>query len=172
MAKIPLSNRKYDWFFIIIFGVFFCTSLITDTVNGWGGSLDPNSGYVVEQHLYHTYAKICDPLLIVNPPQVKVSAWISATLWLPLYIYFLIGFYKGNNNIRTWGLVYGGALAHGMITYMAEGMFGQVATEGWKHIAYCVQPDTWYYFWVNLPYLLVPILTIIRLWKPNPFGAE
>lgn len=174
MAKIELKNRKYDWFFIVAFCLFTCTSIITDSVNGLNGQLDPNSSYGVEQFIYHTYAKYADPLLIVNPPQVRVSAWISAFVWLPLYVYFVIGFYRGNNNIRVPGLIYGGALTHGMITYMAEGMFGYVAQGGWSDPALCpgcVEPDLFRYFYTNVPYLILPFLMIIRMWKPNPFGS-
>jgi hypothetical protein len=89
-----------------------------------------------------------------------------------MYVFFVFGFIRGNNNIRVPGLIYGGALSHGMITYMAEGMFGQVAKEGWKTLPQCTAPDTMHYFWVNLPYLVVPILMMIRMWKPNPFGKQ
>ncbi|MDX1907035.1 MAG: emopamil-binding family protein [Bacteroidia bacterium] len=171
-SSLPLAKRWYDWFFILAFSLFTITSIVTDTVNGWGGQLDPNSGYAVERYIYHSYAKFCDPLLIYNPPQVKVSAWISATIWLPMYVWFVIGFIRGNARIRVPGLVYGGALAHGMITYMAEGMFGYYAREGWQTLPEVVAPDTAYYFWVNLPYLLVPALMIIRMWRPDPFGSQ
>ena len=166
----PLNERKYDWFFVVAFSLFILTSIITDSVNGLNGQLDPNSGYAVERFIYHNYAKKADPLLIANPPQVRVSAAISAFVWLPLYVFFVLGFVKGWNHIRVPGLVYGGALTHGMITYMAEGMFGQVATEGWQQLPECVPPDTTYYFFTNLPYLLVPALMIWRMWKPNPFN--
>jgi hypothetical protein len=169
---MKISERKYDWFFVIAFSLFICTSIITDSVNGLNAQLDPNSSYAVERYIYHNYAKMADPLLIVNPPQVRVSAFISAFIWLPMYVFFVIGFYKGWNHIRVPGLIYGGALAHGMITYMAEGMFGHVATEGWKTLPECTQPDTMYYFWTNLPYLILPLLMIVRMWKPNPFGEK
>jgi hypothetical protein len=170
MKSKPLKERPWDWFFIIAFSVFTCTSLITDTVNGLNGQLDPDSGWFLERYVYHQYAKFADPLLIANPPQVRVSAWISAFVWLPLYVFFVFGFVRGNNNIRVPGLVYGGALTHGMITYMAEGMFGKVAVSGWQELPLCTQPDTVYYFLVNLPYLLVPALMMVRMWRPNPFG--
>lgn len=172
MATKPLRERKLDWFFVIIFSIFICTCIITDTVNGLNAQLDPDSGYFLERFVYHNYAKFADPLLIVNPPQVRVSAFISAFIWLPMYVFFVFGFIRGNNNIRVPGLIYGGALSHGMITYMAEGMFGQVAREGWKTLPQCTTPDTMHYFWVNLPYLVVPILMMIRMWKPNPFGKQ
>ena len=172
MAIKPISERKYDWFFVVAFSFFICTSIITDSVNGLADQLDPRSSYGIERYIYHTYAKLADPLLIINPPQVKYSAWISAFIWLPLYFYFVIGFYKGWEKVRVPGLVYGGALTHGMITYIAEGTLGYWATEGWKTIEGCTKPDVAYYMRANLPYLIVPFLTIIRLWKPNPFGTK
>lgn len=167
---LPLKKRKKDWFFIIAFSFFALTSIITDSVNGLNGQLDPNSSYAVERFIYSSYAAKADPLLIVNPPQVRVSAGISAFVWLPLYVFFVLGFIKGWNHIRVPALIYGGALTHGMITYMAEGMFGYWATEGWKNLPEVSEPDHLYYFFTNLPYLLVPFLVIVRMWRQNPFG--
>jgi hypothetical protein len=169
----PISARRRDWFFVIAFGFFIVTSIVTDAVNGLNGSLDPDSRYVVERWIYDAYARVADPLLIANPPQVRVSAWISAFVWLPLYVLFVAGFVKGWNRIRPFGLVYGGALTHGMITYMAEGIFGRMATEGWADPALCpgcVEPNTLYYLSANLPYLVLPALMIVRMWRPEPFG--
>lgn len=168
-----LADRKGDWFFVVAFSFFILTSIITDSVNGLNGSLDPDSPYLVERFIYDTYARIADPLLILNPPQVRWSAFISAFVWLPLYVYFLLGFVRGWNHIRVPGLVYGGALTHGMITYMAEGTMGWMATEGWADPALCLgcsEPQTWFYLLANTPYLLVPLLMIIRMWRPHPFG--
>jgi hypothetical protein len=168
-----LADRKRDWLFVVAFSFFILTSIVTDSVNGLNGSLDPDSPYLVERFVYDTYARIADPLLILNPPQVRWSAFISAFVWLPLYFYFLLGFIKGWNRIRVPGLVYGGALTHGMITYMAEGTMGWMATEGWADPALCAgctEPQTWFYLLANMPYLLIPLLMIIRMWKPHPFG--
>lgn len=169
----PIADRRGDWFFVVVFTIFASTSIITDSVNGVNGSLDPNSGYWVERFIYDTYARLADPLLILNPPQVRVSAWISAFIWLPLYLLFIPGFIRGWNWLRPLGLVYGGALTHGMITYMAEGIFGRMATSGWADPALCagcVEPNTWYYLAANSAYLIVPALMIVRMWRPHPFG--
>ncbi len=169
----PIAARPRDWFFVVAFGAFIVTSIVTDSVNGLNGSLDPTSGYPVERFIYDTYASVADPLLILNPPQVRVSAWISAFVWLPTYVIFVLGFLKGWNGIRPLGLVYGGALTHGMITYMAEGVFGRMATSGWADPALCagcVEPNTAFYLAANTPYLLLPALMIARMWRPLPFG--
>lgn len=170
----PISERRGDWFFVAAFSIFAVTSIVTDSVNGVNGSLDPASPYVVERFIYDSYARLADPLLILNPPQVRVSAGISAFLWLPLYLFFIAAFIRGWNSIRPLGLVYGGALTHGMITYMSEGLFGFMATEGWADPIVCpgcVEPSALYYLAANLPYLLVPALMIWRMWRSSPFGA-
>ncbi len=169
----PIAARPRDWFFVVAFGFFIVTSIVTDSVNGLNGSLDPDSRYAIERWIYDTYAKVADPLLVANPPQVRVSAWISAFVWLPLYVFFVLAFIKGWNRVRPFGLVYGGALTHGMITYMAEGIFGRMATEGWADPVLCpgcVEPNTLYYLAANLAYLIVPALMIVRMWRPDPFG--
>lgn len=171
---VPLSERKWDRFFVVAFGAFICTSIITDSVNGLNGALDPNSGYWVERYIYDTYARVADPLLILNPPQVRVSAWISAFVWLPTYVVFVAGFVRGWNWMRPLGLVYGGALAHGMVTYMSEGIFGQMAQSRWADPAICAgctEPNTLYYLAANSMYLIVPALMIVRMWKDQPFGT-
>lgn len=170
---LPISERRGDWLFVVAFTFFSITSIVTDAVNGVNGSLDPASPYVVERFIYDTYARLADPLLILNPPQVRVSAGISAFVWLPLYLFFIAAFVKGWNSVRPLGLVYGGALTHGMITYMAQGIFGFMATEGWADPALCAgctEPNTLFYLAANLPYLLIPALMIWRMWRPNPFG--
>jgi hypothetical protein len=169
---VPLRERKLDVFFVVAFSFFIVTSIVTDAVNGLNGALDPDSAYPVERFIYDSYARLADPLLIVNPPQVRVSAWISAFVWLPLYVLFVYSFLRGVDRIRPFGLVYGGALTHGMITYMAEGIFGRVATEGWADPALCpgcVEPNALYYLAANIAYLVVPALMIFRMWKPHPF---
>lgn len=171
---LPLSRRRRDWPFVAAFSAFIVTSIVTDSVNGLNGRLDPASSYPIERFVYDSYARLADPLLILNPPQVRVSAWISAFVWLPLYAVFVAGFVKGWNWIRPLGLVYGGALTHGMITYMAEGLFGAMAVSGWADPAICpgcVEPSALYYLAANLPYLLVPAAMIVRMWRPLPFGV-
>ncbi|MDH3248975.1 MAG: hypothetical protein OEQ47_08440, partial [Acidimicrobiia bacterium] len=69
----------------------------------------------------------------------------------------------------------GGALTHGMITYMSEGIFGRVATEDWADPTLCpgcVEPNTLYYLAANSAYLIVPALMIVRMWRPHPFTGE
>lgn len=44
----PLSQRKGDIVYVVLFSFFLCTSFITDSLNGIAAHLDPNSQNVVE----------------------------------------------------------------------------------------------------------------------------
>jgi len=60
-----------------------------------------------------------------------------------------------------------------MVTYMSEGIFGQMAQAGWADQAICagcVEPNTLYYLAANSMYLIVPALMVVRMWRDAPFG--
>lgn len=157
----PISQRKGDVVYVVIFSFFLCTSFITDSVNGISTRLNPNSQNVVEKFIFSNYAVKADPALIWNQPAVRVSAGISAFLWGPMYLFFIIGFIRGWNAMRNWGFLYGAALASSMILYMSEGLFGAHPS-----------PDPGLYLVTNAAYLLVPLSMIIRMWKKEPFGQQ
>ena len=156
---LPLGRRRGDILYIVIFSWFLITSFVTDSLNGLHATISPESGNAVERIIYTLYASKADPALIFNQPTVRVSAWISAFVWGPLYMFFIISFVFGWNSIRNWGLVYGAALTSSMILYMAEGLFGTHAS-----------PDPTLYLVTNLAYILVPLSMVVRMWKERPFG--
>jgi steroid 5-alpha reductase family enzyme len=157
----PLSQRRGDIVYVVIFSLFLCTSLITDSLNGITAQLNPDSQNAVEQVIYSTYAVKADPALIWNQPTVRVSAGISAFLWGPMYLFFIISFVRGWNAIRNWGFLYSAALTSSMILYMSEGLFGAHPT-----------PNPMIYLITNAAYFLVPLSMIIRMWKKEPFGPQ
>lgn len=158
---LPLSARKGDIFYVIIFTLFMTTSFVTDSLNGINPELVPDSPNIMEQIIYKTYAVKADPALIVNYPTIRVSAGISAFFWGPLYLIFIMGFIKGWNRIRNWGFLYGCALTSSMILYMSEGLFGFHAS-----------PQPLLYIVTNIAYILIPFSMIFRMWKQEPFGRK
>jgi len=154
-----LMDRRLDIFYVVIFLLFACTSFVTDSLNGFQEILSPESTSPVEQVIYNTYAVKADLNLIINPPVVRIGAFISAVVWGPLYVFFVICFIRGWNLIRNFGLIYGAGLSSTMIIYMADGMFGVNAS-----------PAPLLFFAVNIMYFLVPFSMIFRMWKPRPFG--
>lgn len=156
-----LMDRRLDIFYVVIFILFACTSFVTDSLNGFQEILSPDSTSPVEQIIYQNYASKADPNLIINPPVVRIGAFISAVIWGPLYIFFVICFIRGWNVIRNFGLIYGAALSSTMIVYMADGMLGVNASA-----------SPLYFFFVNIMYFIIPFSMIFRMWKPRPFGHK
>lgn len=155
MTPLPLAARPRDWFFVVIFSIFALTSFAVDTL--------PSLGWSTFMHdaLVATYAD-CDPMFMDPPPFLLVAATVSGFVWGPLYCVFVWGFVRGRAVIRTPALLYAGALTLAMLMIFAEefsGPVGRASPRPWKFAAY------------NLPYLLVPILTAARMWRPYPFGG-
>ena len=164
MDLSSIQKRQYDWFFVIIFATFACTSFLVDMMGALHEIfISRENPWILKRLLMETYAD-CDPMFILNPPFLRVAVTVSAFVWGPLYVFFVWGFLKGKNQIRIPGLMYSSALTLGMLMIFAEELFSSVP--GWR------SPLPWKFTAFNLPYLLVPILMGLRMRKPFPFGQE
>jgi hypothetical protein len=157
MPPTPMAERPRDWFFVGVFAVFALTSFAVDTLPALGWST------AVRGALESTYAD-CDPMFMDPPPFLLVAATVSGFVWGPLYLLFVWGFAKGRAVIRVPALLYAGALTLAMLMIFAEELTSDVP--GWR------SPRPWKFAAYNAPYLIVPILTAIRMRKPYPFGGK
>jgi hypothetical protein len=157
MTSAPLSARPRDWFFVLTFAVFALTSFSVDTLPALGWKT------VVHEALVTTYAD-CDPMFMQPPPFLLVAATVSGFVWGPLYCVFVWGFLRGRAVIRVPALLYAGALTLAMLMIFAEELHSPVP--GWA------SPRPWKFAAYNLPYLIVPILTALRMRRPYPFGGS
>jgi hypothetical protein len=162
MAARPLGERKLDYFFVVIFFLFACSSFLVDMMGALHELFLHDEGeWIMKRLLLDTYAD-CDPLFIIEPPFLRMAVTISAFVWGPLYVFFVWGFVKGKAVIRIPALMYSSALTCIMLMIFSEELFSQVP--GWA------SPLPWKFAAYNLPYLLVPILVGIRMARPDPFG--
>jgi hypothetical protein len=122
---LPLSQRGYDWIFIIVFSAFVFTSFAADLVNAVMRP-DPHSGYFWARAVYNLYAVGNDPLLIANPVFLRAMTAISAFLFGPFYVVLVIAFVKGKNWIRPLALVYAGMIVESMIVLLAVEFAGDL----------------------------------------------
>ena len=83
-ANLPLRQRPFDYFFIVMFALFFITSMISDMVPAFFGGIDPNSTNVLMQANYN-YAKDCDPLFLHPPVWMRM---IIGLLYMDLFIWY------------------------------------------------------------------------------------
>jgi hypothetical protein len=165
---LPLSQRGYDWIFIIIFCAFTFTSFATDLVNAVMNP-DPQSGYFWARAVYNVYAK----------------GNVSAFLFGPFYIVLVVAFITGKNWIRPFALFYAGMIVEAMIVIIAVEFAGdlplfqtmgaggvksaaELAAKGLTPSLVVLNPAKFLLF--NLPYKVFPLLLAVRMWRPNPFS--
>jgi hypothetical protein len=163
MGNLPLSQRRFDYFFIVMFSLFFITSMISDMVPTLFGDLDPNSTNVFVKMNYD-YAKGCDPLFLTPPIWMRFVTGLSAFAYGPFYLVLVYAFIRVINRIQLPAIIYATAISviTGVVVFGVE-FFGEPQ---WR----CQNPAK--FLPLNSPYVLVPILLIIRMRKELPFTRK
>jgi hypothetical protein len=143
-----------------MFSLFFITSMISDMVPTLTGALDPSSTNVFVKMNYG-YAKGCDPLFLNPPIWMRFVTGLSAFVYGPFYLILVYAFIKGMNRIQVPAIIYGTAISviTGVIVFGVE-FFGELE---WR----CQNLGK--FLPLNAPYVLIPILLIIRMRKELPF---
>ncbi|MEN9698864.1 MAG: hypothetical protein RLZZ301_62 [Bacteroidota bacterium] len=161
MKQLPLSQRKFDYFFIVFFSLFFITSMISDMLPTVYGELVPNHPNPLMKANYD-YAYGCDPLFLHPPVWMRFVTGLSAFVYGPFYLVLVYAFWKGKNWIQVPAVMYGTLISviTGVIVFGVE-FFGEAE---WQ----CQNPGK--FLPLNLPYVLIPMLLIIRMRKENPFS--
>ncbi len=116
-----------------------------------------------------------DSLILVDPRFVQVSVGISAVLGL-FYLVLIYAFARGREWIRLPGVFYAGMVVMGTGVYLAVGLLGDASL---FHLA-CGPDSTYDYKFVsaakslayNLPYPLVALLLVARMWRAHPFARR
>ena len=169
-APIPLRERPRDWFFVVMFALFASTCLLSDTVN-LVGRPDPHSGYIWARLLYNHGG---DSLLIANPRFVQITVgYVSALLYGAFYLVLIYAFVRGRDWIRLPAVFYAGMIVMSTGLYLGVGLLGDAPL---FHMA-CGPDSGFDYKFVsptqslalNLPYPLVALLLVARMWRPQPF---
>ena len=182
---LPLNERKADWFFIIVFGVFAFTSLSADLVNAVSHPA-PDSAYFWAKATFEAYARDNDPMLVANPSWLKMMTFLSAFVFGPFYVVLIIAFAKGWNGIRPWAIFYAGMIVESMIVMtfaefrgeaalfaqVASGMksAGDLAAAGVSADLKVMNPLKYLAF--NTPYAAVPLALAWRMRRPGPFSEQ
>ncbi|MHA7650579.1 hypothetical protein ACX9NE_13130 [Mycobacterium sp. ML4] len=169
-VPIPLRERRRDWFFIVAFAFFAATSLITDTINTVGPPRR-ESWYTVERLLLENGN---ERLVIENPRFVQITVgFVSAILFGIFYLVLIYAFARGREWIRLPAVFYAGMVVMGTGVYLAVGILGDAPL--FQRV--CGPGTTFDYKFVNaalsvaynLPYPLVGLLLVARMWRDHPF---
>lgn len=172
-APLPLSERRYDWFFIAAFILFASTSFSGDLVNLLFRP-DPDSHYFFARLVYRVYAEGADPLLVTNPRFMQASAGVSALVFGSFYLVLVYAFVRGRDWIRLPAVFYAGMVVETTFLVLVVGFSGDAplfktvcgaAYTGFDYTFTDVPRVLMY----NVPYIVVPLLLVARMWRPHPF---
>ncbi|MCL2243504.1 MAG: DUF2781 domain-containing protein [Treponema sp.] len=162
-SNLPLRERPIDIFFMAIFSLFIITSCIADMVPTLGIDFNqPSSNPIVNANYW--YAHDTDPLFQNPPVWMRIVTGLSAFLYMGFYIILVISLWRGWNRIQLFAVIYATMIASitGIIVFGVE-FFGEPE---WR------TPNPAKFLSFNLPYVLLPLLLLIRMRKPMPFTRK
>jgi hypothetical protein len=168
VESLALRRRPIDIAFIVIFSAFFVTCIISDSVEGLGLDQVPNSPNLLVQWNY-TYSSQYDPLYLNHPLWLRFISGTSAFIYAPFYVILVISLIKGWNRIQIFAVIY----ATMIISLTAIPIFGVEffgpETYGPDGVR---TPNPLGFLAYNGPYVLFPLLLLIRMRKPMPFTRK
>ena len=163
MPNLPLRSRPVDIVFAVFFTLFIVTSCIADLVPTLGIDFSkPDGTFLVDSNYW--YAHDADPLFMHPPVWMRVVTGLSAFVYPVFYVLLVISLVKGWNWIQLPSVIYATMIASitGIVVFGVE-FFGE---------AEWITPNPAKFLVFNLPYVLIPILLLVRMRKPLPFARR
>jgi hypothetical protein len=159
-ASLPLRQRPIDIVFVVFFCIFIVTCIISDSVEGLGLDQVAGSPNILVQ-LNYTYSSQYDPLYQSHPLWLRFISGTSAFVYSVFYVFLVISLIKGWNRIQLPSVIY----ATMIIALTAIPIFGVEFFGGPGERT----PNPVVFLLYNGPYVLIPLLLLIRMRKPLPF---
>jgi len=163
LPNLPLKERRIDIFFAVLFVVFAITSGISDAVPTLGIEMSADSTNPLARANYW-YAIDADPLFMHPPIWMRFVTGLSTFVYGPFYLVLSYCLVKGKNWIQLPSVIYAtmissitGILVFG-VEFLGEPEFR--TQNAFKFLS------------LNLPYVLMPILLLVRMRKPMPFTRK
>jgi hypothetical protein len=158
--NLPLRKRPIDVVFLVFFSVFIVTCIISDSVEGLGLDQVANSPNILVQWNYW-YASNFDPLYQSHPVWLRFISGTSAFVYVIFYILLIISIIKRWNWIQLPSVIYATMIiALTGIPIFGVEFFGSAAER---------TPNVAVFLAFNAPYIVLPLLLLIRMRKPKPF---
>ena len=159
-AALPLRERRIDIFFAVVFAAFTITSLISDLLPTVGVDFShDSSNFFVHSNWW--YAHDADPLFMNPPDWMRIVTGLSAFVYMPFYLVLVYALVTARGWIQLPSVIYATMIA----TLTGVVVFG---VEFWGEPALRTHnPAKFLAF--NLPYVVIPILLLVRMRRPDPF---
>jgi hypothetical protein len=159
-ANLTLRERRIDIFFAVVFAAFTVTSIISDLLPTVGVNFShPSTNFFVQSNYW--YAHDADPLFMNPPDWMRIVTGLSAFVYMPFYVVLVICLLTGRNWVQLPAVIYATMIVSltGIVVFGVE-FFGEPALRTHNPVKFLV---------FNLPYVLVPLILLIRMRKPLPF---
>jgi emopamil binding protein len=158
-----LRRRRFDWILL----VFFTVNLLLITYIIDIEQLTISDPYHFRYPLWppkpfvdmvHDYGKHYDPLLMARPAFWRMTIWIDVIWNGPFYVAAVYALARGREWIRVPALVWCGTMSAVVLIILSEEYSGVHKS---PHFAFVLA--------VNVPWLLLPLGTAIRVASQHPF---
>jgi hypothetical protein len=162
-ANLPLRQRPFDIVFLVIFCVFIVTCVISDSVEGLGLDQVADSPNILVRWNFW-YASNFDPLYRSHPIWLRFISGTSAFGYVVFYVLLAISLVRGWNWIQLPSVIYATMIISltGIPIFGVE-LFGPAGQ---------ATPNPGVFLAFNLPYIVFPLLLLIRMRKPLPFTRK
>lgn len=161
--NLPLRERKIDIFFAVVFVTFALTSGISDAIPTLGIEMSPDSANPLARANYW-YAVDADPLFMHAPVFMRFITGLSTFVYGPFYLVLAYCLVKGRNWVQLPSVIYATMISSitGIIVFGVE-FVGEPELRTQNPLKFLS---------FNLPYVLLPILLLVRMRKPMPFTRK
>ena len=162
-ANLPLRKRPIDIFFLVIFSIFIVTCIISDSVEGLGLDQRADSPNILVRWNYG-YSSAYDPLYESHPLWLRFISGTSAFVYVLFYVLLLFALVKAWNWIQLYAVIY----ATMIISLTGIPIFGVefFGPPGQR------TPEPFIFLLFNGPYVVIPLLLLIRMRKALPFTRK
>ncbi len=161
--NLRLRDRPIDIVFAVFFTLFIVTSCIADLLPTIGINFSqPDGTFLVDSNYW--YAHDADPLFMHPPVWMRIVTGLSAFVYMAFYLVLVPSLIKGFNWIQLPAVIYATMIAGvtGIIVFGVE-FFGEPEFQTQNPLKFLA---------FNLPYVIVPLLLLIRMRKPMPFTRK
>ena len=161
--NLRLRERGFDYVFVVFFCWAFISCVISDAIPTLGIVQAPDSPNVLAQ-INYAYSSVNDPLFMHPPTWMRFVTGLSAFVYAPFYLFLVYALIRGRNWIQFPAVIYSTMIVTltGVVVFGVE-FFGEPQFR---------TPNPLGFLAYNTPYVLIPLLLLIRMRKPLPFTRK
>jgi hypothetical protein len=153
------NRRPLDLVLVVFFVLSILYGLLYSLPEGLGIPVSPDSPWPPLRSLYD-WAVAQEPAHLDPPTSLLANGVYDGFIQSPMLLFVIWGLLHQRDWVRPLALVYGGAAIANMLIYFFVTFMGPTPP-----------PHPAVYLPFNLPWLVAPAVLVLRMLRPEPFGA-